>query len=274
MEGFLVGRDGLRYAVLAERNCEDLAEGLRSLWAAWTSLRRSVCWKRKVQGCIVALEVTRNVDDGTWHPHLNVLMEGEYFPFEELNQAWIEATKHRGQTSFIRAADAGTVRELIKYVTKITDLLDDAEALDEFLSAVDRRRLVRTYGSFYGLPVADEENPDTCCPDCKTNTIVRLGYVPPQQVSLDFNGVLRVGRAAAVIAAEIDDSMRFYPSLSPPSPFKPTTAIDRRLADLRHRFAATSRIGEHQNGYSIGTGSTGSEAARNAGSESARAISI
>ena len=69
------------------------------------------------------------------------------------------ATEGRGRTSFIRAADAGTVRELIKYVTKIADLVGDAPALDEFLTAVARKRLVRTYGTFYDVPVDDEENP-------------------------------------------------------------------------------------------------------------------
>ncbi len=213
IEKFAVGKTGLRYAVLAERNTENLREGIISLWVAWTRLRRSVCWKRKVKGCIVALEVTRNREEGTWHPHLNVLMEGTYFPFEELNQAWIEATEGRGHTSYIRAADAGTARELIKYVTKIADLLGDAQALDEFLTAVFRKRLVRTYGTFYDLPVDDEEKPQRACPDCgEHDGIVRLGIVPACQISLDVKGVFRVKRSVREVDRACQEAVEFYPS--------------------------------------------------------------
>jgi len=217
IENYVVGRTGLRYAVLAEENSVDLKTGIASLWASWLRLRRSVRWLRKVKGCIVALEVTRNRDAGTWHPHLNVLIEGEYFPFEELNRAWVKATKGRGHTSFIRAADAGTVRELIKYVTKIGDLLGDPAALDEFLTAVSGMRIVRTYGSFYGLGVDDEENPGVCCPDCTKagvmhTSVVQLSLVPAHQVSLDSDGVLRVARPPGVIDAELRAAVEFSPA--------------------------------------------------------------
>jgi hypothetical protein len=199
-----------------------------------------------VKGCIVALEVTRNREDGTWHPHLNVLMEGEYFPFEELKQAWMEATEHRGQTSFIRAADEGTVRELIKYVTKISDLLGDASALDEFLTAVKGARLVRTYGSFRGISVADEENPDQLdeCPDCPPGThpsVVDLGYVHASQVSLDFKGQLRVKRPPEVVAEKLKDAADFTPGCFQQRPYgKPLSALVRHWDRLHQQALKTS----------------------------------
>jgi hypothetical protein len=216
-QSFLVGKDQLRYAVLAERNCKDLQEGIASLWASWTRLRRSVRWKKKVVGCIVALEVTYNRKKQTWHPHLNVLLEGEYFPFEELNQCWIEATNHRGKTSFIRAADEKTVHELIKYVTKVSDLLNEPSALDQFLLACYGRRLIRTYGSFRGLSLADEESPEAGgrCPDCGPGhevAIVQLGYVHSHQLRFDFEkGVFRVARSPGYTERELDEALRFTP---------------------------------------------------------------
>jgi len=254
MENFVSGRVGLRYAVLAERNSADVAEGIKSLWDAWTRLRRSVAWKQKLKGCVVVLEVTRNREEGTWHPHLNVLMEGEYFPFEELRQAWSEATRHRGQTSFIRAADEGTVRELLKYVTKIADLVGDAEALDEFLTAVKGARLVRTYGTFRNIPIADEENPrNGDCPDCGPDAhpnVVKLGHVAPHQVSLDFNGVLRVSRCPSRVDYELREAVQFPPSLPPPLPPRPMSSLLRRWDALHKEFAATSRMRSTTNGNS------------------------
>jgi hypothetical protein len=265
-QSFIVGKPRLRYVVLAERNSDDLQKGIASLWESWTRLRRSVRWKRKVQGSIVALEVTYNRDEGTWHPHLNVLMEGEYFPFEELNQAWIEATNHAGQTSFIRAADEGTVFELIKYVTKVSDLLDNPGALDTFLTASHGRRLIRTYGSFRGLTLTDEENPEVRgkCPDCGPNhpvSVVQLGYVHSHQLSFDFEkGVFRVARSPGIVRDEMRDALRFVPGWIELCESVERERIKRMHDAKRDRtwgqplrqavkeFAATSRIGEQHNG--------------------------
>jgi hypothetical protein len=216
IDKFLVGREqtALRYVVLSERNSEDVAEGMKLLWESWTRLRRSVRWKRKVKGCIVALEVTYNREHDTWHPHLNVLFEGEYFPQEELTQLWIEATEHRGEIVWISAVNPGTTREMIKYVTKISDLIGQVDQLDRLLTAVHKKRFVRTYGSFYGLSVADEENPvQAHCPDCESTELIALGRVKPQQVSIDFAGVLRVERPPGEVERDFRESESFRPGL-------------------------------------------------------------
>jgi hypothetical protein len=234
MERFLLGREktALRYAVLAERNSESVVEGMKLLWESWSRLRRSVRWKRKVKGCIVALEVTYNREEDTWHPHLNVLMEGEYFPFEELRQAWSEATEHRGQTAFIRAADAGTVSELIKYVTKVSDLIGNPVALEKLLLAVHKKRFVRTYGSFYGLSVADEAAPvQSHCPDCESTELIALGRVKPQQVSMDFEGILRVrARDSLDVKRDFEEAGSFRPGLFLRHKYAPRPGQERPTA--------------------------------------------
>ena len=190
--------------VLAERSCKNLKAGIVSLYKAWNSLRRSVRWKAKVRGSIAVLEVTYNKKRRTWHPHLNVLIEGDYFPFAELNFAWKKATEGKGQTSHIQAANEGTVRELLKYTLKVAErgedgelrlILDEPVALDEFLAAVYGVRLVRSYGSFRGLKVSDEEDPEEECPDCGSKCIVDIGPVQHSQLSFDFEKeVWRVAR--------------------------------------------------------------------------------
>lgn len=217
IDKFLVGREqtALRYVVLSERSQVNLAKGMKLLWESWARLRRSVRWKRKVKGCIVALEVTYNPYDYTWHPHLNVLFEGEYFPQEELRQAWVEATEERGEIVWISAVNAGTTKEMIKYVTKLSDLIGNVEALDRLLTAVHRKRFVRTYGSFYGLSVEDEENPvHAHCPDCESTELVALGRVLPQQVAIDFRGEFRIrGRDPDEVRIETDDAQSFRPGM-------------------------------------------------------------
>lgn len=201
VQKLMIGReDRLRYAVLSEKNSDNLEEGIASLWNAWTRLRRSVQWKRKVKGAIVVLEVTYNRESRTWHPHLNVLMEGEYFPFELLNQLWIWATNGNGRGSHIQAAnEKKSAFELVKYTLKVAErtkdengapslrlILDRPEAIDEFLSATYSIRLIRTYGTFFGKLADDEENTEQC-PDCGgSDGIEDLGPLASHQLMFDF----------------------------------------------------------------------------------------
>ena len=190
-EPFLAGRGSLRYIVFAERNCVDLREGIRSLFAAWDRVRRGSFWKNLVTGAIVALEITYNREQKTFHPHLNVLFEGEFIPFADLNAVWVEATRGNGHTSHIQKADPGTTAELLKYVTKVSDLIGQPAAVDHFLTATERRRFVRTYGVFFRIPVSEDQN-ERCCPDCKTSRVLRMESLWPWQLSLDLAGVFRV----------------------------------------------------------------------------------
>jgi hypothetical protein len=196
----------LRYLVLSERNSAagDLDQGIDSLNESWTRLRRSKAWKDYCRGSVAVLEVTVNEKDGSWHPHLNVLMEGDYFPWEQLQKMWVKATRGRGEIVYIRAADSGTVSELMKYVTKVADLVGKPAALNEFLLAVKSRRLVKKYGSFYNVHVDDEDAPRLHkCPCCGCPEIIKLGIVPPEQVVMDFDGNLRVQRNQRDVDREV-----------------------------------------------------------------------
>lgn len=248
-QAYAMTKDNLRYVVLSERNTKTYAEGRELLLASWHSLRRSVGWKRKVKGCIVAEEVTYNAKEKTWHPHLNILIEGDFFPHEELRMAWFRASEGRGEIVWITKANEGTVFELIKYVAKVTDLLDHPEVLDEFLTAIKGRRLLRTYGVCRNIPTADESCPEDGseqCPDCGSKCFVDLGFVRADQISFDFEkGALRVRREAR----EVDDALRrtldfapdFFERATHP---RPRTKLDHELARFRALItsvAATSR---------------------------------
>jgi hypothetical protein len=189
--------DRLRFIVFAERSVDSFEEGYKTLWDSWTSMRRSVFWQRHVRGAVVSFETTYNHETKQYHPHLNVLVEGSYIPFEDLNAAWVEASEGRGHTSHIQKADAGTVRELIKYVAKAADLCDpdEPEILDRFFDVVKGKRLVRTYGTFFRMKV-DEEG-GRSCPDCGEDQVYcydELSGVPAMswwQIECDATGILR-----------------------------------------------------------------------------------
>jgi hypothetical protein len=105
------------------------------------------------------------------------------------------------------------VPELLKYVTKLDDdresyrekrrddakryisVLEVPSALAHFLDAVYNRRFVRSYGTFFRLPVADDEKDHHLrCPDCnpeQNSAISNLGFIPADFVSLDHAGIFR-----------------------------------------------------------------------------------
>ncbi len=182
-----------RYIVLSKKNCEfyDLKEGIVSLWAAFTRLRHRKVWKR-VRGAVAVLEVTFNRQNSTWHPHLNILVDSQFLPQSDLLAEWNDVCE--GQASagvWIERADRSTLPELFKYVTKLVDFVDNAEAVKQFLSATKMLRFIRTYGEYYGFELDDEERRELTCPDCGSSKVEKTGRVWPEQLWLDDGGVLR-----------------------------------------------------------------------------------
>ncbi len=238
-EAICVGKTDLRYIVFAERNCKDLATGRKLLWNAFTRLRRSVRWAVRVHGCIAVEEITYNAEKDTYHPHLNVLYEGDYIPFEELRQMWWKATEGRGQTAHIQKADAGTIKELLKYITKISDFIGHSAALDKFLLAIKGARMVRTYGSFRGVVLPDEEHQGQGqCPDCGPDVhcgIVDLGPVHPYQLTLDLKGVFRIKPAWSDEKERWKEAMQFPQSVPPAPKRRPMSALERRWDEVQRK---------------------------------------
>jgi hypothetical protein len=190
-----------KYLVLAERNVSEhnLTAGIKHLFESWNRFRKMPIF-RQVRGAIIALEITYNRtvmepdfigERLPWHPHLNVVFDGPFIPFEQLLAAWIEASEGCGRTAYVRAVDRGTANELLKYVTKLLDFIDVPIAIEEFLDATHRRRFIRTYGSMYGLNIEDE--PHASCPDCDSRVLTVVAQtLYPSQVLMDAKGVFRI----------------------------------------------------------------------------------
>jgi len=181
-----------KHLVLAMPNVPlgGLRDGIRRLWAAFNRLRRKPVWAG-VRGALVALEVTFNEREKTWHPHLHAVLDApSYLPWEELMAAWRKVTGAKdgeSRTCWIGAADSAAIRELVKYVTKTAPLARHPEALEELLRATRRMRMLRSYGSLYGLRLMLEP---AGCPDCGLPGEA-LDVVMLDQVRWDADGILR-----------------------------------------------------------------------------------
>jgi len=254
LEPFLRSKpeDSMRFMVLTDRNCFDLEQGRELIFAAWDRLRHTKAWKAKVKGCIVTFEATYNphcicglrkrlheghdrktncefkkaeTQTDPWHPHLNVMAEGDYFPHAQLCKMWEKATGGRAKivhvsavkNGFIDLEEGGTskaARELVKYITKAADLVGDPVALEQFLDAVYGRRLLRTYGTFFRLKLEEQvEAKPEVCPDCGSAEWVETDFVKPQLISMDRKGVLRDNREQRDVDRVVHRALLFAPKL-------------------------------------------------------------
>ena len=193
-EPVIAGLKDPRFAVLSERNVPlgQLAEGIDRLWESFERLRHTRMWKQKVRGAVAVLEITFN-PSGSWHPHLNVILDGDYIPQRLLAGQWRRSTRGRGEIAWIARPRA--VAEVFKYITKLADITAVPVAVAELLEAIHGARFIRTYGTLYNVPEPEAEKKPHVCPDCGSDKIQKLGPLDSGTVFVDGQGVFRFAEA-------------------------------------------------------------------------------
>jgi len=139
-----------------------LAAQITRLYTAFVNLRRHVLWRSHVTGGAAFCEIKRG-NDGMWHPHLHILVEGDYLAQRLLSQAWLCVT---GDSSVVDIRACRNMEEVRKYVTKyVTKPIDhsimlEPRYLDEAVFALKGRRLCMTFGSWRGIVLEPSQPPD------------------------------------------------------------------------------------------------------------------
>ncbi len=124
---------------------------LDRLLASFSKLRRRRFWTDRVVGGAGFLEVTRGKSGHHWHPHLHVVVEGQYIAKEQLVQTWLEITGDSYVVDIKLVRDPGIVgRYITKYASKPLDskLLRDPPALVEAIQALRGRKLLYAFGTW------------------------------------------------------------------------------------------------------------------------------
>lgn len=146
VEKLLEGRGRIRMVTLTVVNGPDLADRLDHLKRSFLRLRRTFAWRDHVVGWGSFLEVTKG--KGGWHPHLHVLYEGDYWPFEALKQAWAMVT---GEPSIVWITGRGKIAQAVKYVVK-PDTFENLDIVEwgELTRCMYSRRCVAFGGTLRG----------------------------------------------------------------------------------------------------------------------------
>jgi len=178
------------FVTLTMANSED-PESVRILRRAFGKLRNRRLWKDTVRGGVAAIEIT-NIGNG-WHPHLHAFVDCQWLAIKtpqpprnlkradkeiyyeyakkELSMTWAGIL---GQDEAIvlatRAQGAKTVKEVLKYSVKGSDLIDSPDPIAPMIRMLEMTRLITTFGSLYGMgkQLDEEEEKHECqCEKCK-----------------------------------------------------------------------------------------------------------
>jgi hypothetical protein len=156
--------DAPRHVVLtAPRVSAPLADQLRSLRGALRRLRRSVWWRDRCVGGVYAIEITRGRDGRGWHPHIHLVVDGEWMHQGDLQRAWESAVLEHGAWSdaepgaraiaWIGAVHSRgkTARYIAKYIAKPADVASWSPwAIREYAAACRGMRFLDTFGRYHG----------------------------------------------------------------------------------------------------------------------------
>lgn len=131
-----------------------LTEQIDRLYTSFGCLRRRQFWRDTVTGGIAFLEIKLSKRDALWHPHLHVMVRGDYVPNTLISDAWLQITGD----SFI--IDIRLVKSpdklysyLARYVTKgwDTGIYRTRHGLREAIQALAGRKILSSFGDFARL---------------------------------------------------------------------------------------------------------------------------
>jgi len=169
-----------RHLVLTVKSAETpLREQITNLRRWFVKLRATPFWRANVTHGVYTVEATINVDTGQWHPHLHVIVDGNYLPHQKLRQLWHQVT---GTADIVWISDAGNrqglVRELCKYVGKPQNTSTwTLEQIRTYAASVKGTRMVQTFGTAPIPPVADAAPDDKPPPGTWSISVTRLVHM-------------------------------------------------------------------------------------------------
>lgn len=202
--GLVGSMNSPRFLTLTERdNADPLTTRMDRITAAVRKLRHTKGWKRHVKGGVMVWETTRNEKNGTWHPHVHLIIDGDYWAHAEILAEWKKALGGDGAARIEACHDRNrSARYLSKYLAKDAEVASwKFTTICEFATAMHRRRLVATFGSMHKLNVdlCDEERPKPQLPRAS------LGYAQVRDAIAAGN---EIARSAAPLLARLGIAFR------------------------------------------------------------------
>lgn len=184
-----------RFLTLTTRDdARPLSERLKEITDAVRRLRKVKAWKQHVRGGVMVWEVTYNAAKKTWHPHVHLIIDGEYWEQRLIRAEWCAQLNGDGGVHIQACNDrVKTARYVAKYLAKASEISTwPPEAIREFATAMYRQRLVATFGRSHAVNV-DLAGKESAAP-----------ALPRYSISMEtFRAALRDGVGPARYAAPV-----------------------------------------------------------------------
>ena len=139
-----------RFLTLTLRHNEtDLKSQVTFLQQSFSKLRTRAYWKKNVTGGIWFLQVKRGKHSELWHPHLHILLDGNYMEQGELSDLWEQVTFGSPVIDIRRVHDVDAMSSYVSRYTSRPAALKDMPLADacEVIEALYRKRLAGTFGT-------------------------------------------------------------------------------------------------------------------------------
>lgn len=140
---------------------EGLGELLDRLFSHFRALRRHPLWDNAVVGGAAILEIKHSAKAQRWHPHLHIIADAKYIPQAELSAVWRGISRDSFIVDVRRVKNDDVVGSYVcKYASKPLDtsFTSNPKLLDEAMEALKGRRLVTTFGEWYGTRLSNAED--------------------------------------------------------------------------------------------------------------------
>jgi len=132
------------------------------LYDAFRDLRKRAWWKRKVSGGVWFFQLTVNKSTGLWHPHIHVLIDGDYIAKEFLSREWLQLTCDSKIIDIRKVHDPEQAAEYVaRYATTPGDLLKCTIAQGSaMIIGLKGRRMCGSFGTAKGIALRPQPSPD------------------------------------------------------------------------------------------------------------------
>lgn len=149
----------VRFVTLTLRHSHTpLSDQLDRLYRSFNVFRRRRFWTSHVSAGAAFVEVKVSDRDGLWHPHLHILVVGDFMDAKRLSQEWLAVTGDSSRTDISLVKQHDKVGGYVtKYVSKPLDpsVFLQPDTLDEAITALAGRRLCLTFGAWRGKPLSE-----------------------------------------------------------------------------------------------------------------------
>ena len=140
-------------------NDDPIRKQFNRIVKCFAKLRQTRLWKAHYSGGFYTLEATHNKKTDQWHPHIHVIVDGEYVKHAKLKRLWHEIT---GDSTVIWmkqcVSNSQAVFYINKYVTKTQDpALVPSHRMAEWALALKGMRFVNLFGGLRHDKVNEED---------------------------------------------------------------------------------------------------------------------